>query len=188
MRGVFPSLSFTFTSAPASMRSEATFWLPVIAETLMSGVHPEPVSTTSTCVAKGTPASVRPLPCGTVGQTHRGCALSQAPWFPGPGVSQLNSCLCSGRECAESHRGSPCAETAQELPTGILFTVKMETRQARKAPNCTSHWALMLSFAVVNYFKNLVLFSMFEHFACTLVHRVPTVAMEARRGHLNPWS
>lgn len=134
MRGVFPSLSFTFTSAPASMRSEATFWLPVIAETLMSGVHPEPVSTTSTCVAKGTPASVRSLPCGTVGQTHRGSALSQAPWFSGPGVSQLTSCLCSRRGCTESHRGSPSAETAQELPTGLLFTVKMEKDRLGRHP------------------------------------------------------
>lgn len=28
---------------------------------------------------------------------------------------------------------------------------------------------------------------MFELFACVPVHHVPTVAMEAKRGHQNPW-
>lgn len=48
IRGVFPSLSFMFTSAPASISREATLWFPETAETLMSGVHPEPVSAAST--------------------------------------------------------------------------------------------------------------------------------------------
>jgi hypothetical protein len=63
------------------MRSEATFWLPVTAETLMSGVHPEPVSTTSTYVAKETPTSVQPLSCGIAGQTERGVHFSRLPHF-----------------------------------------------------------------------------------------------------------
>lgn len=67
MSGVFPSLSFTFTSAPASMSREAAFWFPETAETLMSGVQLEPVSVTSTWRAAGSanlgpPLSLRSAP------------------------------------------------------------------------------------------------------------------------------
>ena len=81
MRGVFPSLSFTFTSAPASISREATSWFPEIAETLMSGVHLEPASTTSTCGAPGRVA-LSPLSCPTHPSWDAYKAMSTCPNSP----------------------------------------------------------------------------------------------------------
>lgn len=81
MRGVFPSLSFTFTSAPASISKEATSWFPETAETLMSGVHLEPASTTSTCRTTGRVA-LSPLSCPAHHSWEAYRAMSTCPNSP----------------------------------------------------------------------------------------------------------